>query len=113
MRKGLEMNRATVGFAAALGLLALSACASAPAAPAEPAWSGGDASHLAGDQAQCHKEVEGLDVNVSAGYSDPRYGVTSAMAAAVGRDNPLADRSQIVRQAAYITCMTDKGWKSQ
>ena len=30
-------------------------------------------------------------------YSDPRYGVTSAMAEAVARDNPLADRGAIVR----------------
>ncbi|HEY2661019.1 MAG TPA: hypothetical protein VGI79_14960 [Caulobacteraceae bacterium] len=107
------MNRAIVGFAAGLALVTLSACASTPAPPPEPAWSGGDPAHLTADKVQCRKEVEGLDVNVSAGYSDPRYGVTSAMAAAVGRDNPLADRAQIVRDAAFVTCMTDKGWKAQ
>ncbi len=109
------MNRAMAGFAAGLGLMglmALSACADAPKPAPGLAWTGGDPARLTADEAQCHKEVDDLDVNVSAGYSDPRYGVTSAMAAAVGRDNPLANRAQIVRDAAFTTCMTDKGWKA-
>ena len=98
---------------AGLCALALTACASAPPPAPEPAWAGGDPAHLAADKAECLKEANALDPNVSAGYSDPRYGVTSAMAAAVGRDNPLADRAQIVRDAAIATCMGDKGWKAQ
>ena len=94
-------------------LLTLAACASAPPPAPEPAWAGGDPAHLAADKAECQKEANALDPNVSAGYSDPRYGVTSAMAAAVGRDNPLDNRAQIVRDAAIATCMGDKGWKAQ
>ena len=90
--------------------LSLGACASSGAAP--ETWSGGDPTHLAADQAACHGEAAALDVNDPATYSDPRYGVTSAMASAVGRDNPLADRGAIVRQAAFETCMNDKGWRS-
>ena len=87
----------------------LSACATKPEAEA---WSGGDASHLAADEAACRSEAANLDVNEAANYSDPRYGVTSAMAEAVARDNPLANRADIVRQAAYDTCMNDKGWRA-
>ena len=86
----------------------LSACATKPEAEV---WSGGDASHLAADQAACRNEAANLDVSEAANYSDPRYGVTSAMADAVARDNPLADRGAIVRQAAFDTCMNDKGWR--
>jgi hypothetical protein len=88
----------------------LSGCATAKLAP--EAWSGGDPTHLAADQAVCRNEAANLDVREAANYSDPRYGVTSAMAEAVARDNPLADRGAIVRQAAYEACMNDKGWRS-
>jgi hypothetical protein len=87
----------------------LSACASDK--PAAETWSGGDPAHLAADQAACHSESATIDVNDPSNYSDPRYGVTSAMAEAVARDNPLADRGAIVRQAAFDTCMNDKGWR--
>ena len=87
----------------------LSACATRPVAEV---WTGGDASKLSADQAACHSESASLDVNDPSNYSDPRYGVTSAMAEAVARDNPLADRGAIQRQAAYQTCMNDKGWRS-
>jgi hypothetical protein len=87
----------------------LTACATGPVAEF---WAGGDASKLAADQAVCHSEAARLDVNDPSNYSDPRYGVTSAMAEAVARDNPLADRGAIERQAAYQTCMNDKGWRS-
>lgn len=94
-------------------LMALSACASAPPPAPETAWTGGDPARLAADKADCRKEVEAIDVQVSAGYSDPRYGVTSAMAAYVDKDNPLADRTKVTRDAAFVSCMTDKGWKPQ
>jgi hypothetical protein len=92
-----------------LGALALAGCASAPK-PAPEVWTGGDPAHLAADKVQCHAEADKLDVSQPSSYSDPRYGVTSAMAEAVAKDNPLADRGAIVRQAAYDTCMGDKGW---
>jgi hypothetical protein len=92
-------------LAAAVGL---SACASPPAAED---WSGGDPTHLAADQAACRAEAARLDVNDPSNYSDPRYGVSSAMAEAVARDNPLADRGAIQRQAAYEICMGDRGWR--
>ena len=98
---------------AATLVLGLTACASASKPSARIVWTGGEAARLAGDEAQCHKEVADLDVNQSATYSDPRYGVTSAMAAQVGRDNPLTDQSANIRSAAFATCMTDKGWKAQ
>jgi uncharacterized lipoprotein YmbA len=88
--------------------LCLGGCATAK--PPAETWSGGDVSHLAADEAACRNEAANLDVNAAANYSDPRYGVTSAMAEAVARDNPLANRGAIVRQAAYDTCMNDKGW---
>ncbi len=87
----------------------LGACA---AVTAPEAWSGGDASHLTADEAACHTDAANLDVSEAANYSDPRYGVTSAMAEAVARDNPLVNRVAIQRQAAYEACMNDKGWHS-
>ncbi len=104
-----SLTRAAIG----LVLLALAACASDPAPTPEVVWIGGDPAHLAADKAECAKEASSLDPNVSATYSDPRYGVTSAMAAAVGRDNPLDNRAQVVRDATIATCMTGKGWKAQ
>lgn len=92
-------------------LLALAACASAPTPSVT--WTGGDPARLAADQAACQTEASQLDVNQSATYSDPRYGVTSAMAAQVGRDNPLMDQKAAVRAATVATCMSDKGWKPQ
>ncbi len=79
--------------------------------PVAETWTGGDAAHLAADQAACRNEAATLDVNDPSNYSDPRYGVTSAMAEAVAKDNPMADRGAIVRQAAFDTCMSDKGWR--
>ena len=92
-----------------LAAAALSACAS-HGKPAPEVWTGGDANHLVADKAQCRAEADKLDVSQPSTYSDPRYGVTSAMAEAVAKDNPLADRGAIVREAAYDTCMGDKGW---
>jgi hypothetical protein len=94
----------------ALGAVGLAACASDPR-PADPGWTGGDPAHLAADSAQCRKEAADLDVNAPDTYSDPRYGVTSAMAAAVARNNPLTDTGPQIRQAAFTTCMNDKGWR--
>jgi hypothetical protein len=88
----------------------LSACATSK--PAPEVWDGGDPTHLAADQASCRIDAANLDVNAASNYSDPRYGVTSAMAEAVAKDNPLADRGAIVRRAAYEMCMNDKGWRS-
>lgn len=81
--------------------------------PQAEAWSGGDPARLGADQAACRAEAANLDVNDANNYSDPRYGVASAMAEAVAKDNPMADRGAVVRQAAYQTCMNDKGWRSQ
>jgi hypothetical protein len=106
------MQTALRHLAAALSLVTLCACASAPPPP-EPVWSGGDPARLAADKAECHKEADAIDVHVSAAFSDPRYGVTNAMAAYVDKDNPLANRAQLNREANFITCMTDKGWKAQ
>lgn len=96
-------------LAALMLLSALTACASTPKT-APIIWSGGDPKHLAADEASCHEEVAGLDVQEANTYSDPRYGVTSAMAEAIAKDNPMADRGAIVREAAFETCMGDKGW---
>jgi hypothetical protein len=105
--KSPSMINAKAGMVLAAAVW-LSACATRPAAEV---WSGGDVSHLAADQASCRSEAASLDVNDPSNYSDPRYGVTSAMAEAVARDNPLADRGAIERRAAYETCMNDKGWR--
>jgi hypothetical protein len=94
---------------AAAGLLALCGCAST-SRPASDAWVGGDPAHLSADTATCREESSGVDVNAAGGYTDPRYGMTSAMAAAVAKDNPLTDTTPQIRAAAFATCMTDKGW---
>lgn len=100
-----------------LGLVcctALAACASRPAPPpVAEHWAGQDPARLAADQADCRREADAVDVRQVSGYSDPRYGVTSAMAAAVAQDNPLVDEKAAIRLAAFDTCMNDKGWKAQ
>ena len=102
------------GHAAALGLcVVLGACASTPPPPPPENWTGGDPARLAADKADCVKDSAGVDVRQAAGYSDPRYGVTSAMAAAVSQDNPLVDQRAAIRTAAFDACMNDKGWKAQ
>ncbi len=95
----------------------LGACASPQAtttAPPPPpvAWIGGDPAHLAADKADCEKVANQTDVNESGNYSNTNYGVTAAMAAAVGRDNPLTNQAANVRAAMFTTCMNDKGWKA-
>jgi hypothetical protein len=97
-----------VSTLAALALLA--GCATEPKTP-PVRWVGGDPTHLTADRAACAREADALDPNQANGYSDPRYGVTSAMANAIGRDNPLTDQRKAVRLAAFDTCMNDKGWK--
>jgi hypothetical protein len=94
----------------AVGLLA--GCASA-APPPTVVWIGGDPAHLAADKAACEKDSLNVDFNSAAGYSDPRYGPTNAMAAQIDRDAPLADQHAAIRRAAMAACMTDKGWKPQ
>jgi hypothetical protein len=90
-----------------LGASALSACASAPP---PVAWSGRAPSLLSADQAACHKETDDVDLAQANGYSDPKYGVASALAEAVDRDDPLKGHQMDARHAAFITCMSDKGW---
>ena len=87
----------------------LSACASAPG-PEPKTWTVGDPAHLAGDQAACHKDTDSIDARQAAGYSDSRYGVASALAEAIDRDDPLRDHAGDARIAAFITCMSNKGW---
>jgi hypothetical protein len=114
MTKALPSRAAPVAI---LGAVVLAACGALAgcAGDSRPAvtWSGGDPQRLGADQAACHKDAADLDVNEANGYSDPRFGVTSAMAAAVGKDNPLTDQRANVRAAAFETCMNDKGWRSQ
>jgi hypothetical protein len=86
----------------------LSGCASAPAS--EKAWVGGDPAHLTADQTTCRKETDNLDAGQANGYSDSRYGVSSALAEAIDRDDPFKDHRGDARKAAFITCMSDKGW---
>ena len=95
-----------------LGASLLAGCAGAPPPP-EIVWIGGDAAHLTADKDACQKESINVDYNSAAGYSDPRYGPTSAMAAQINRDRPLSDQHAAVRAAAMAACMTDKGWKPQ
>ena len=99
----------TTGLAAAAAL-ALAGCAGDTAPAPEPAtWTGGDPAHLAADKAACHKETEDVGLGAN-GYSDSRYGVTSALAEAVDRDDPYRNHRGDARVAALITCMSDKGW---
>ena len=95
--------------AAAFSSLALSGCASAPK-ETEAAWTGGDPAHLATDSAACRQDSASIDPNSVSGYSDPRYGVTSAMSAAVAKSDPLADHGPQARAAAFAACLGDKGW---
>lgn len=102
--------RATIipGLATA-AFLALGGCVSTP--KASDAWVGGDPAHLAADEKACREESAAVDVNAVGGYSDPRYGVTSAMAAEIAKDNPLTDTKPQIRAATYAACMGDKGWR--
>lgn len=93
-------------------LAVLTGCASAPPPAPQISWSGKPPSTLAADEAACKTDSAGVDVNEAEGYSDPRYGATSAMAAALNRDAPLDNQHAAVRGAAFAACMTDKGWKS-
>jgi hypothetical protein len=104
-----------VAAAACAAALALSACASdgapGPAPAAEARWTGGDPARLAADEAACRRDAASVDVNQISGYSDPRYGMTSAMAAAVAKDNPMSDTRPQIRAATFAACMGDKGWR--
>jgi hypothetical protein len=93
----------------ALAATALGACASEP--QGQDAWVGSDPGHLKADAAACHQESAMVDANAIGGYSDPRYGMSSAMAAAVAKDDPLTDTSRQAHAAAFAACMTDKGWR--
>jgi outer membrane murein-binding lipoprotein Lpp len=95
--------------AVTLAAASLAGCASTPAI--DQGWVGGDPAHLSADLAACHKEVANLDVNQISGYSDPRYGMTNAMAAAIAKDNPLTDTRPQIKAATFTTCMNDKGWR--
>jgi hypothetical protein len=87
---------------------ALAGCAGTPA-PAPTVWTGGDPSRLAADQVACHKETDNIGLGAN-GYSDSKYGVSSALAEAIDRDDPLHNHAADARKAAFITCMSDKGW---
>ena len=91
-----------------LGAAALTGCASAPS-PEPKTWVGGDPAHLAADQAACHHETDNVGLGAN-GYSDSRYGVAAALAEAVDRDDPFKNHAGDARAAAFITCMSDKGW---
>jgi outer membrane murein-binding lipoprotein Lpp len=95
--------------AVALCAATLAGCASSPK-ETEPAWVGGDPAHLTADSAACRQDSANIDPNSVSGYSDPRYGVTSAMSAAVAKSDPLGDHRPQAREAAFAACMGDKGW---
>ena len=100
-------------LAAALAASALSACAGdAPTTPEIKTWTGGDAAHLSADQAACHKETDSLDAGQANAYSDPSYGVASALIEGLDRGDPMRDHRSDARAAAFITCMTNKGWRA-
>ena len=108
----MAMARASSFLTVLLGAGMLAACASAP--PPEPkSWAGGDPAHLAADQAACHKETDALDAGQANSYSDSRYGVASALIEGLDRDDPLRDHRGDARVAAFITCMSNKGWHTQ
>jgi hypothetical protein len=96
-----------------LWLMAAAGAALAGCATTKPqdAWTGGDPVRLSADEAACRQESAAIDPNAIAGYSDPRYGMTSAMAAAIAKDNPLADTGPQAHAAAFAACMNDKGWR--
>jgi hypothetical protein len=73
-------------------------------------WVGGDPARLKADKSACREEAANVDVNAISGYTDPRYGMTSALAAAIAQDDPLVDTSKQARAANFAACMTDKGW---
>jgi hypothetical protein len=97
---------------ALVGAMALTGCASAgdPKTTAD-AWVGGDQARLAADTAACHRDAADIDVNQAENYSDPRYGTTSAMAAAIAEDNPLTNTRPQIKAATFAACMSDKGWR--
>jgi hypothetical protein len=95
-----------------LAAAVLAGCASAPPPP-PLTWTGGNPAHLAADTAACKKDSADADMNDAGSYSDPRYGPTNAMAAAINRDSPLTDQHAAMRAAAFAACMTDKGWKGE
>ena len=92
-----------------LAASALAGCASTPAAAPTP-WTGGDPAKLAADQAACHRDTDGVGLGAN-GYSDSRYGVSSALAEAIDRDDPFKNHADDARKAAFVTCMSDKGWR--
>lgn len=100
-------------WVAIVGAALLAGCASQDPPPPEIVWIGGDPSHLAADKAVCEKDSLNNDYNSAAGYSDPRYGPTNAMAAQINRDAPLANQHAAIRAAGMAACMSDKGWKPQ
>jgi hypothetical protein len=88
----------------------LTGCATSPG-PEAIVWTGGDPARLAADKAACETDSASVDINAPSGYSDPKYGTTAAMAAAINRDAPLTDQGAAVKRAVFAACMSDKGWK--
>jgi len=100
-----------IALTAAALAATLASCASTPS-PEAIAWTGGDPARLAADKAACASDAANVDINSASGYSDPRYGTTAAMAAAINRDAPLTDQGAAIKRAAFAACMSDKGWRA-
>jgi hypothetical protein len=109
-RRGKRMSGVRSKLAVMLGAAALCACAGVTT-PEPKTWVGGDPTRLNADRVACHEETDNVDPAQARGYSDSRYGVASALAEAVDQDDPLRNHRADARAAAFITCMSDKGWR--
>jgi hypothetical protein len=106
----MQIRTALLAAAIVLCAAPLCGCATSSSAASE-AWVGGDPARLSADATACRQESAAVDPNVIGGYSDARYGMTSAMAAAVAKGDPMADHRSQARAAAFAACMGDKGWR--
>lgn len=68
------------------------------------------AAAMLADRDGCAKEALALDIDASRGFSNPDYGVLTAMGSALQQDGGDPKVRKAVRRVVLIKCMEGRGW---
>jgi hypothetical protein len=103
-----------------LPILLAAACAatatSASAAPYDNVFfvkKGATSAQLFTDRSACADVAKGVQIGRDEAYSDPDYGVLSAMGTAIDSDSMHGGIGKAVQRAALEKCMEKRGWVQQ